>query len=491
MAVPATTAALPNEETRAALDQMIGHYKRSKFLAELEAIKAASAGVPVVIVNPTAPVGPGDWKPTPTGRIIVDFLNGKMPAYVDTGLNVVPVEDVAAGHLLAAEKGRIGERYILGARNMTLKQILDALAQITGRPAPRVKMPHAVALAAGYADQWISRLTGREPQIPVEGVKMSRHRMFVESDKAERELGYKPGFRRSGARARGALVRRAWLRSRPRRQQAGPARSGSMSVGMKILVTFALENEFAPWRAMHDFRSGKWGAAEAHFAEIGGADVGVVLTGAGPKQAALTASAVMRSESDSISLCISSGLAGGLKDAYEIGHVLAAKSVFSEAPHADLPSHVLDSSPALVAFAGECGATIVDQFYSAPHVVGRSEEKRHLGKVADAVEMESFEIMHEAAAFGIPAVAIRAISDLAGEDLPLDMDGVFNEEGRVSIPRVLGQVALHPGSLPDLMKLGNQSKRAAESLAQFLDRYVPMLVDRAKTLETNAATAGQ
>jgi len=193
IAVPSHEGVLPNEDTRAVLRQMIGHYKRSKFLAELEAIKAASAGVPVVIVNPTGPVGPGDWKPTPTGRIILDSLNGKMPAYVDTGLNVVPVEDVAAGHLLAADKGRIGERYILGARNMTLKQILDALAQITGRPAPRVKMPHAVALAAGYADEWMSRLTGREPQIPVEGVKMSRHRMFVESDKAERELGYTPG----------------------------------------------------------------------------------------------------------------------------------------------------------------------------------------------------------------------------------------------------------------------------------------------------------
>jgi dihydroflavonol-4-reductase len=146
-----------------------------------------------VIVNPTAPVGPGDWKPTPTGRIILDFLQGKMPAYVDTGLNVAAVEDVAAGHLLAAEKGRIGERYILGARNMTLKQILNALAAITGRPAPRVRLPHAIALAAGYADEFYSRLTGREPQIPVEGVKMSRHKMFVESDKAARELGYKPG----------------------------------------------------------------------------------------------------------------------------------------------------------------------------------------------------------------------------------------------------------------------------------------------------------
>jgi dihydroflavonol-4-reductase len=193
IAVPSHLASLPNEDTRATLSQMIGHYKRSKFLAEIEAIKAAAAGVPVVIVNPTAPVGPGDWKPTPTGRIIVDFLNGKMPAYVDTGLNLVPVEDCAAGHLLAAEKGRIGERYILGARNMTLKEILGALASITGRPAPRVRLPHAVALAAGYADEFFSRLTGREPQIPVEGVKMSRHRMFVESDKAQKELGYQPG----------------------------------------------------------------------------------------------------------------------------------------------------------------------------------------------------------------------------------------------------------------------------------------------------------
>jgi dihydroflavonol-4-reductase len=183
---------LPNEETRATVDEMIGHYKRSKFLAEQEAMRSAAEGLPVVIVNPTAPVGPGDWKPTPTGRILLDFLNGKMPAYVDTGLNVVAVEDVAAGHLLAAEKGRIGERYILGARNMTLKQILEALSAITGRPAPRLRLPHAVALAAGYADEWYSRLAGREPQIPVEGVKMSRHRMFVESTKAERELGYQP-----------------------------------------------------------------------------------------------------------------------------------------------------------------------------------------------------------------------------------------------------------------------------------------------------------
>ncbi|MGA8036465.1 MAG: hopanoid-associated sugar epimerase [Candidatus Acidiferrales bacterium] len=182
--------ALPDECTSASIDEMIGHYKRSKFQAEQVAVEAARAGGPVVIVNPTAPVGPGDWKPTPTGKIILDFLNGKMPAYVDTGLNVAPVEDVAAGHLLAAEKGRFGERYILGGRNMTLKQILDALAPVAGRPAPRVRLPHAIALAAGYADEFMSRIAGREPKIPVEGVKMSRHRMFVETGKAERELGY-------------------------------------------------------------------------------------------------------------------------------------------------------------------------------------------------------------------------------------------------------------------------------------------------------------
>jgi dihydroflavonol-4-reductase len=193
IAVPQQGAGLPNEATAARLEEMIGHYKRSKFLAEQVALEAAKAGAPVVIVNPTAPVGPGDWKPTPTGRIILDFLLGKMPAYVDTGLNVVAVEDVAAGHLLAAEKGRIGERYILGGRNMTLKEILDTLAAITGKRAPRLKLPHVVALAAGYADELYSRLAGREPQIPVEGVKMSRHKMFVESDKAARELGYAPG----------------------------------------------------------------------------------------------------------------------------------------------------------------------------------------------------------------------------------------------------------------------------------------------------------
>jgi len=185
--------ALPNEETQASIGEMIGHYKRSKFEAEQSAFRAAKDGLPVVIVNPTTPVGPGDWKPTPTGKIIVDFLNGRMPGYVDTGLNFVPVEDCARGHLLAADRGRVGERYILGGENLTLKQMLDLLASVSGRRAPRWKFPHVLAYAAGCIDTAVARLLGREPQIPLEGVRMSRHRMFADAAKAGRELGFAPG----------------------------------------------------------------------------------------------------------------------------------------------------------------------------------------------------------------------------------------------------------------------------------------------------------
>lgn len=184
---------LPNEETQSSVEEMIGDYKRSKFEAEKCALHSAEAGLPVVIVNPTTPVGPGDWKPTPTGKIIVDFLNGRMPAYVDTGLNFVPVEDCARGHLLAAEHGRVGERYILGGRNLTLKQMLDILSLSSGRHAPQWKIPYVLAYAAGCANTGVSRLLGREPRIPLEGVRMARHKMFVDASKAERELVFAPG----------------------------------------------------------------------------------------------------------------------------------------------------------------------------------------------------------------------------------------------------------------------------------------------------------
>src|ERR1700737_885887 len=183
----------PNESTDARLDEMIGHYKRSKWLAEQEVLNAAKNGAPVIVAMPTTPVGPWDWKPTPTGKIIVDFLNGRMPGYVETGLNFVGVEECAAGHLLVSEKGKIGERYLLGAENLTLKQVLDILAKITGLSAPKHKIPHGLALTAAYASAIFSRLMFREPGIPVEGGKIARHKIFVDCSRAQRELGFRPG----------------------------------------------------------------------------------------------------------------------------------------------------------------------------------------------------------------------------------------------------------------------------------------------------------
>jgi dihydroflavonol-4-reductase len=181
-----------DEESPVALADMIGHYKRSKFMAERVAVEAAKSGVDVVIVNPTTPVGERDIKPTPTGRIVVDFLKRKFPAYVDTGLNLVDATECARGHVRALEKGRAGERYILGGENLTLKQILDRLAAITGLAAPTVKVPHVVALAgAVFYEMVMGRLLGREPRATIDEVRMSRKMMFVSSAKAERELGWR------------------------------------------------------------------------------------------------------------------------------------------------------------------------------------------------------------------------------------------------------------------------------------------------------------
>jgi dihydroflavonol-4-reductase len=182
-----------NENSPVSLAEMIGHYKQSKFLAEEVALHAARSGMDVVVVNPTTPVGERDIKPTPTGRIIVDFLKKKFPAYVDTGLNIVDVRECALGHVAALEKGRRGERYILGGENLTLKQILDRLSAITGLPSPRMRVPYAVALAAGVLDEVVTgRLFRGEPRATIEAVRMSRKKIFVSSDKAERELGWQP-----------------------------------------------------------------------------------------------------------------------------------------------------------------------------------------------------------------------------------------------------------------------------------------------------------
>jgi dihydroflavonol-4-reductase len=179
------------EDTAVSLGDMIGHYKRSKFLAEERAREAASRGVPVVIVNPSTPIGPGDVKPTPTGQVVLDAARGRTPAYVDTGLNIVHVDDVAAGHLLAFHRGRIGERYILGGEDLTLRQILTFIAQLVGRSPPRIRLPHGAVLPVAYVSELYARLTGQPTRVTVEGVRMARKRMFFSSDKAVRELGYR------------------------------------------------------------------------------------------------------------------------------------------------------------------------------------------------------------------------------------------------------------------------------------------------------------
>ena len=186
------TSTVADEESPVSLTDMIGHYKRSKFMAEQVAVEAARSGVDVVIVNPTTPVGERDIKPTPTGRIVLDFLKRKFPAYVETGLNLVDATECARGHVQALEKGRSGERYILGGENLTLKQILDRLAAITGLKSPTLKLPHVFAFATGVVDEMVTgRLLGREPRATIDAVRMGRKMMFVSSAKAERELGWR------------------------------------------------------------------------------------------------------------------------------------------------------------------------------------------------------------------------------------------------------------------------------------------------------------
>jgi dihydroflavonol-4-reductase len=177
------------ESTPVSLADMVGHYKKSKFLAEREAESFVARGLPLVIVNPSTPVGPLDIKPTPTGKIIVDFLNRKMPAYLDTGLNIIDVEDCARGHILALHKGQIGGKYILGNENLTLREIFAMLAEVTGLPAPRVRLPYTPILMAAYLNEAMAKITGREPLIPLAGVQMAKKFMFFDSAKAVNELG--------------------------------------------------------------------------------------------------------------------------------------------------------------------------------------------------------------------------------------------------------------------------------------------------------------
>jgi nucleoside phosphorylase len=238
---------------------------------------------------------------------------------------------------------------------------------------------------------------------------------------------------------------------------------------MRILVTFAVEAEFAPWRKVRQFVKQTDGSAEYFAARIGDANVNVVLTGVGGKSAWLETTKIVWD--GDIDICVSSGLAGALRAEHQLGDILAAKEV-----QAIGWKRVVASDAKLIQLAQEHGARAVGSFYSADRVIGSASEKRELGKVADAVEMESGEVLYEAGAFGAKVIAIRGISDAFDEDLPLDFNRVMTPAGEVSIPKVLGEVVRHPLSAPALVRFGKQSRMAAEKLGAFLDRYLEGVV---------------
>jgi adenosylhomocysteine nucleosidase len=241
---------------------------------------------------------------------------------------------------------------------------------------------------------------------------------------------------------------------------------------------FALENEFAPWRAMHKFRPRPLGGETAHVTQIGGAELDIILTGVGTGRARASALRVLEGEGEPFDVCVSSGFAGAVRSEYLVGTVLAARTIFSGEIGIGSKADRFESHSLLLALAGDCGARLADRFCTVRRSVSTCAEKKRLAASADAVEMESFEILRVAASRGVPSVALRAVSDAACEDLPFDMDQVL-ADGKVSIPRVLGQIVRHPRALPGLVRLGRQSKIAAESLANFLDRYVGALVSQA------------
>jgi adenosylhomocysteine nucleosidase len=240
-------------------------------------------------------------------------------------------------------------------------------------------------------------------------------------------------------------------------------------IEMRILVTFAVEAEFAPWRKLRQFVKQTDGATEYFAARIGGADVNVLLTGIGGKSAWLETTRIVWD--GDVDICVSSGLAGALRAEYQLGEILAAKEV-----QAISWKSVVTSDAKLIQLAEEHGARAVGSFYSADCVIGSASEKRELGRVADAVEMESGEVLYEASAIGARGIAIRGISDTVDEDLPLDFNRVMTPAGEISIPKVLGEVARHPMSAPALVRFGKQSRLAAEKLSVFLDSYLQGVV---------------
>jgi len=249
---------------------------------------------------------------------------------------------------------------------------------------------------------------------------------------------------------------------------------------MRILVTFAVHAEFALWRRMRRFRRTRWATRPAYVTQIDGAEIGVVLTGVGPQRARQAAFEVMMAEP--VDICVSTGLAGALQAEHLPSEIVAARGVWSEEE-----SRTIRSDELLLQRAGECGARTVEKLCTADHLVLTAREKARLGVFADAVEMESFEVLKEARAWNVRAVAVRAISDAAGEDLPLDFTGLVGARGELRIFHLLKEIARHPVSWPALVRFGRRSRRAAASLALFLDRFMAHLANRRAELHSEVA----
>ena len=393
-----------NEDTPVSLGDMVGHYKRSKFLAEQEAIAAAQAGQQVIILNPTTPIGPNDRKPTPTGRIFVDFLNRKFPAYVDTGLNLVDVTEVARAHVLALTKGTPGRRYILGGENLTLKQILDKMSAITGIPSPTVKIPFAIAATYAFFEEWITgRIRGKEPRATLEEVRMGRKKMYASSARAQQELGFRilPVY----PAMRAAID---WFRANG---YAPADNSRRLALMTRTAIIAAMPGELKPlvggWP--HSTRNG------IHFWAQRNEEDEWIAACAGAGQSAATRAFAAIEDGGPIDLVFSIGWAGALRaeiatgSAHNVAGVIDVRT--GERFHCD-------------AGAGDLWLA------TSPKVANRAEKRRLAAAYhAALVDMEAAAIARLAAMREIPFYCIKGVSDGLNDRLP-DFNPFLTADGR-------------------------------------------------------------
>ncbi len=408
----------------------------------------ARDGMPVVIVNPTAPVGDHDWKPTPTGKIIVNFLNNHLPAFVDTGLNLVDARDVAMGHLLAAEHGRCGERYILGCEDLTLEQILGRLAGIAHKPAPTIKIPFALAYAAGaFSTAW-ANVTGQSSTRSAGRHQDGAQKNVRQSCQSSARIGLRAGLGGCGFGARRRLVPLQWV-----------------PLTMAILVVAAESFELQPFAAsLENLRKLKWPLDYAFEGVLRGVRMILVAHGAGPKLAAKAVDVAFRAvtvsglSASKIHAVLSVGLCGALTPDLDVNDIVVGSQVIENAGNRSFS--VLKSFPA---------ALYLRTVLSQDSIANTAAEKDKLGSAgAIAVEMEAAGVAAKAEKAGLPFACIKVVSDNVGESFPFNLNEMRTTEGRIARGKIGMYVLTHPTLLPKLLELKRRSGRAARTLGDFL-----------------------